>query len=180
MSDAPKRWHHRPNHLFVPLRTYIVTGATLHAVRLFHDDTRLELLHDRLLETLDRFGWHVDAWVAMSNHCHFVATSPDAGSTVRDAIRELHAQTARELNRLDGAQRRRVWFQYWNSCISSAASYYARLRYVMYNPVKHGVVTDELAYPWGCAAWLDRNLDPSRQRRIRSYGCERVRVVDGF
>ena len=116
----------------------------------------------------------------LQNHYHFVASSPGEGHLLREVINELHTVTARELNRLDSTPGRQVWFQYWDSCISCASSFYARLRYVMHNPVKHGAVTDELAYPWGCAAWFDRNLDPARLRRIRSYGCERVRVVDAF
>jgi putative transposase len=112
------------------------------------------------------------------NHYHFVGTPSAGGRPLGDVINELHAVTARELNRYDGSPGRKVWFQFWDTRLTYAASYYARLRYVMYNPVKHGVVTDETAYPWGCAAWFARNLEPARLRRLRSYRCDRLDVFE--
>ena len=36
---------------------------------------------------------------------------------------------------------RKVWWNYWDTCIRSESDYYTRLRYVFWNPVKHGLVS---------------------------------------
>jgi len=153
-------WHHRPNHLFLPDRCYMVTAGTLHKRRLFQTGIRLQMLHDALLQVFTDHGWQVDAWAVFENHYHIVAVSPPTGAPLQEVVQELHSMTARELNRLDGTPGRRVWFQFWDTCLSFAPSFHARIRCVMTNPVKHGLVQDEGAYPWGCARWFEQNLDP--------------------
>jgi len=158
----------------------MVTAGTLRKERLFKAGRRLQMLHDTLLRMFAEHGWHVEAWAVFENHYHVVVISPPIGLSLREILRNLHSATARELNSLDGTPGRQVWFQYWDSCVTFETSYYARLRYVMTNPAKHGLVQEETSYPWGCAWWFERNLDPSRLRRIKSYRCERVRVPDDF
>jgi putative transposase len=60
---------------------------------------------------------------------------------------EFHSASARELNRLDGEVGRRVWFQFWDTQLTSAGSYMARLKYVQENPVHHAVVEQAMNYP---------------------------------
>jgi len=158
----------------------MITAGTLHKEPLFSGYNRLELLHNTLLETFSKHGWEIHAWVVFSNHYHIIAKSPDKRFSVQEPVRELHSVTAREINSIDGTPGRRVWFQYWDTCITYEQSYYARLRYVMANPVKHGYVQDEFAYPWGCARWFEEHLPSSALGRIKSYRCDRVRVVDNF
>jgi len=173
-------WHHRPNHLFIPERTYMVTAATRHWRPLFAGRERLELLYNHLLDGLCRHGWDVEAWVVLPSHYHVIATAPRNGNRIREVVQELHMRTAKRINELDACPGRQVWFQYWDTCISFEASLYSRMRYVMMNPVKHGLVVDETDYPWGCSWWFARNMEPTLLRRIRSYRCDRLKVVDRF
>jgi hypothetical protein len=39
-------------------------------------------------------------------------------TTLRKFLRHLHADTAREVNRLDEQQSRQVWHNYWESCLT--------------------------------------------------------------
>jgi putative transposase len=32
-----------------------------------------------------------------------------------------------------------VWWNYWDTCLLTETDYYTRLRYVFWNPVKHGL-----------------------------------------
>ena len=67
---TPRRWHHRPNHLFEPNCTYIVTASTLHSQRLFNTPARLSFLEAALLTETKIQGWDVEAWVVFPNHYH--------------------------------------------------------------------------------------------------------------
>ena len=177
---TPRRWHHRPNHLFELGRTYMVTASTLHSQRLFDTPARLSFLEAALLSETKTHGWNVEAWAVFPNHYHVVASSPQDGRTLRNWVRAVHSQTARELNAMDGMPGRQVWFQFWDNCISFVASYYARLNYVLNNPVKHGYAERAEEYPYGCARWFGQNADAVFVKRVRSYGWERVRVYDPF
>ena len=134
MSDGKQPWHHRPAHVFESNTMYIVTAGTLYKKHIFHESQRLRLLQDALFEVAQVYDWTLQAWAVFSNHYHFIARSPDDGKTLRPMIQRLHSQTSREVNRLDGAQGRKVWFQYWDTCLTYEKSYYARLNYVHNNP----------------------------------------------
>jgi hypothetical protein len=56
MGDQPKRWHHRPTHVFVPNTIYMVTCGTLHKAHFFRGDDRLALLQDALFEVAEAYG----------------------------------------------------------------------------------------------------------------------------
>lgn len=70
-------WRHSPLHLFPENGAYIVTAATYHKERLFHDADRLTLVRDCLITLAERYDWQLQAWAVFSNHYHFVAASPD-------------------------------------------------------------------------------------------------------
>lgn len=173
-------WHHRPSHVFRPGQAYLITAATWQRRPLFRDRQRLEMLRDRLLSEAGALAWDVDAWVVFPSHYHLVATSPEPGADVRRLVRAVHSRTARELNALDGQAGRRVWFQYWDTCLTFPASYFARMSYVVNNPVKHGVASTPEDYPWSsAAAWVAADRRPFLNR-VLSYRSDRVRVADDF
>ena len=43
---------------------------------------------------------------------------------------------------------RKIWSKYWNTCIRSNKDFIARLNYIHWNPVKHGLVDDPKDYPY--------------------------------
>jgi len=50
----------------------------------------------RLFECAEEYGWELKAWAVLSNHCHFVASSPGHPAMLRRMISKLHTLTARE------------------------------------------------------------------------------------
>jgi putative transposase len=138
---SPKRdWPHAPVHRIGEHGTYLVTAGTLGKQHWFRGKDRLDLLQGKLVELARQYDWQLEAWAVFSNHYHFVAHSPAKPESLQDFLRELHADTATSVNRLDEAAGRQIWFNYWETQLTYERSYLARLNYVHQNPVKHGLV----------------------------------------
>lgn len=158
----------------------MVTASTLYKRPFFQGDERLQLVQQALWEAMEAFGWRIQAWAIFANHYHVIAHAPSDAASLKRVIQRLHAQTAREINRLDKTPGRQVWFQYWDTCLTFEASYYARLSYVHHNPVKHGLVTEARHYPFCSAAWFEQQADPALRRKVETARYDRVTVPDDF
>jgi putative transposase len=124
-------WPHAPLHRFESDGIYIVTAATLHKEHLFADDARLTLLERALLARAKRYQWQLEAWAVFPNHYHFLARRNDDSASLKRMLTHLHADSARELNRMDGQTGRTVWFNFWDTKLTNERSYLARLNYVL-------------------------------------------------
>jgi putative transposase len=158
----------------------MVTASTLHRQKMFVGDKRLELLQNSLFALCEKFNWQLQAWAVFPNHYHFIAEAPANAETLKALIRQLHSLTARELNKKDGVVGRRVWFQYWDTCLTYEKSYYARLNYVINNPVHHKIVPVASNYPFCSARWFDSHGDSNFVHKVRSFKYDQVNVYDEF
>ena len=95
-------------------------------------------------------------------------------------LKRLHADTARELNRLDNAPGRQVWFNFWDTRLTYERSYFARLNYVHQNAVKHGLVTVANQYRWCSAAWFERTAAPPVVKTIYAFKIDKLNIRDDF
>ena len=84
------------------------------------------------------------------------------------------------VNADDGMTGRKVWFQYWDTCVTSERSYFARLHYVHRNPVKHDLVAAAEDYPWCSMSWFLSEAEPVFQRKVFSFKCDRISIRDDF
>lgn len=157
-----------------------MTAGTLYKQHFFHGEDRLDLLEAKLLELARQYEWHLEAWAVFSNHYHFVGHSPPKADGLKDFLRELHAETATAMNRLDGSAGRQVWFNYWETQLTYERSYFARLNYVHQNAVKHGLVPVANQYRWCSAAWFESTARPAQVSTIYSFKIDRLRVFDDF
>ncbi len=173
-------WPHAPVHKMSEHGVYIVTAGTLHKLHHFNSGEKLSLLESKLLELADRYQWQIQAWAAFPNHYHFVARGCPTSGALRKYITHLHADTAGAVNRLDHAEGRKVWFNFWDTKLTFETSYLARLNYVHQNAVKHGVVPVANQYRWCSAAWFERVATPAMVQTIYSFKIEEVQVQDDF
>ncbi len=181
MSEIlPRPWHHRPAHHFLPNTSYMVTAGTLHKQRLFHDAARLRLLNDLLLEVAQHHGWQLEAWAVFSNHYHWIGVSPADATTLKKFVSALHTRSAAELNKMDNTPARKVWFQYWDTCLTFEKSYLARLNYVHNNAVHHNLVPVAEQCEFCSARWFAANADPTFRRKVASFRCDQLNVPDDF
>jgi len=180
MDDIYKTYPHNPPHYFVPNAMYIVTGAILYNKRLLTDDKRKSLVCEILFELAERWGWSLEAWAILENHYHFIARAPENALTLEKLIRQIHSKSAVELNKLDKTLGRKVWYNYWDTCITLETSYYARLHYVHLNPVKHGLVKNPEDYPFCSYRWFMEKTDDGFRETVMNQPIDRVDVFDDF
>ncbi|MCC5848236.1 MAG: hypothetical protein JJU29_09085 [Verrucomicrobia bacterium] len=172
-------WHHAPLHRFVPGAVHMITAGTLDKKHLFHDASRLNLMQDLLLDRMRELEWLPHAWACFSNHYHLIAKIPEGGG-LKPFVQGFHSKLAIALNKLDGVSGRKVMHQYWDRCITFDNSYYARLNYVMHNPVKHGLVEDARLYPYCSINWFQDLHDSAYQRKVASFKFDTVEEPDDF
>ncbi len=126
-----------------------------------------------------------------ANHYHWIGKSPgteeeeisemrEVRDSLRDLTAELHRRGAIWVNGLDGTPERKVWHNFWDSALSYEKSYLARLRYVMENPVKHGLVTRAEHYPWCSAGWFQLRASAAFQKSLGTFKIDRLKVPDEF
>jgi REP-associated tyrosine transposase len=173
-------WPHAPVHRLNAAGAYMVTAGTYQKAHFFRDASRLILLQDRLLALAQESGWQLQAWAIFSNHYHFVTLSPEQPASLRRLIGQLHTLTAKEINRIDGTEGRKVWFEYWDTHLTFERSYLARLSYVLHNPVRHGLVPVATAYPWCSAGWFEQRASPAFVKTVTNFKIDRVNVPDDY
>jgi putative transposase len=180
--DTPtyREYEHAPSHLFLPNALYIVTAATYQKLRLFDTPAKRDFMVQKLFEEADRQEWRLEAWAVMANHYHFVARASSDPAALRAMIQALHSRSAIGLNAMNEEHRQRVWYQYWDSCITYERSYFARLNYVHTNPVKHGIVANAGDYPWCSMAWFLRNADENHRRSVLAACSDGISIRDDF
>ena len=164
--DIYKPHLHTPPHWFVSNAIYIVTGSTLHKTPLLDSSAKLANFCETLLERAHILGWSMQAWFVMSNHYHFIAQSPENALSLKALIQGVHSINAKFVNRFDGTAGRKVWYNYWDTCIKNETSFYARMNYVMMNPVKHGLVQKPEDYPFSSYKYFLDNSDPELQKMV--------------
>jgi len=176
----PKDWPHAPVHRLNEHGIYFITAGTLHKQHLFDTPSKRDLLERMLLSLSKALGWQLEAWAVLSNHYHFVARGQPDSTPMREFVRELHSRSAIDLNRLDGMERRTVWYNFRDTRLTYQYSYLARLNYVHQNAVKHGLVRVANQYPWCSAAWFERVASPAQVKTIYSFKTDQVKVEDDF
>ncbi len=144
-----KPGHHTPPHIFVGDQLYMLTGSVYKGQPLIQNNSRKRELAEALLTSSELYHWKAIAWVVMDNHYHVILESPlnDPGSLSK-FVASYHKFTARRWNAEDKSVGRKVWWNYWDTCIRSIEDYLNRLRYVFWNPVKHGLIQDPAEYPY--------------------------------
>lgn len=180
MDDIYKTYPQNLPHYFMPNALYMITGALLYNKHLLKTDKHKSLVLEILLERASHWGWELEGWAVLENHYHFIARSPENTLTLEKLIRQLHSKTAVELNKLDNTLGRKVWHNYWDTCITLETSYYARLHYVHINPVKHGLVKKAEDYPFCSYRWFLDKADDVFRTTVMSQPIDKVDVFDNF
>ncbi len=141
-----KRHNHTPAHLFLDDTTYFITGA-IHQKRplLAAPELKQQLL-EQMKQYFARYNWQLHQWIILDNHYHLIGKSVN-GKDLTAIMQNIHRASASFVIRATGCEKP-VWWNYWDYCPRDEDDYWVRTNYLLYNPVKHGYVTDLNAYPF--------------------------------
>ncbi|RLG81399.1 MAG: hypothetical protein DRO40_09720 [Thermoprotei archaeon] len=154
-----KRNIHRPPHIYQDNTFYFITARTIKKNRFFNTIKKKEILFRILGDVLKKYGWQLYTWVILDNHYHLISKIKE-GEDLKFFIKDFHSLSAKDLNRLENKQGRKIWYQYWDYRIRNEKDFYLHFNYIHHNPVKHDYVKiqDEvLNYPF-CSykQWVDK------------------------
>jgi putative transposase len=139
-NDIFKRAPHNPPHLFLPDTYYILTASIYQQEPLLLSPQRKMEWLESFFHAAKTYHWLVIAWVILNNHYHAILRSPEKAGTLSKLVASYHKYTARKWNLEDELTGRKVWWNYWDTCLLTEDDFYNRLRYVFWNPVKHGLI----------------------------------------
>jgi putative transposase len=146
-ADIFKTSPHTPAHLFRNDSIYMVTAVIYQRQNLIEKSNRKEQWQKAFFKACEIYQWHIIAWVVLNNHYHIMIRSPEQNATnLPKLIASLHKFTARQWNAEDRESGRKVWWNYWDTCIRTEKDFENRLKYMFWNPVKHGLVLQPEEY----------------------------------
>jgi putative transposase len=173
-----KSWPHSPSRSVTEPGTYFITAATYKKVHHFRSAEKLTLLQSVIFKTCEEFEFKLQAWAIFPNHYHLIGFNPvDKG--VLKMTQKIHSVSARELNRLDDAIGRKVWFFMRDKHLTYERSYLARLNYVHNNPTHHGLGSS-LNYPFCSAHWFETQGERSFVETVKSFKTDQLEIEDDF
>ena len=179
-NEYPDYWPHAPAHRLSTTGTYMVTAATYNHQHFFRPIRCLDYLQDRLLAAFAGYGWSVQAWAVFSNHYHVIAHCAQNPELLSPMLRKLHYETGVAINQWDGQPGRKVWHNFWDRRLTHHTSYMARLKYVHFNPAKHGLTDDARTYRWCSAQWLEDTHPRPLVASICRFKTDKVKEMDEY
>ncbi len=132
-------WPHSPPHRLSEQGAYMVTCGTYQKSHYLNTHDKLDFFRTLFFTCLTESKWDLHAWAILSNHYHFIASSPSDPGTLKRMLSKLHTLSAREFNLQDHQPGRKIWYQFFDTHMSFQASYLSRLKYVHNNPAHHGI-----------------------------------------
>lgn len=127
-----------------PGQSYFFTVVTASRKPIFRDDNAVALLRAAMAEVRSRHPFTIDAAVVLPDHLHMIWSLP---AEDRD-----HSQRWRRIKsiftRACGLPRP-VWqARYWEHMLRDEDDWERHIAYILWNPVKHGLVAQPQDWPW--------------------------------
>jgi len=116
----------------------------------------IDLLRETIRTVKQRHPFNIHGWVVLPDHIHCVIELPDNDADFPLRWRLIKMGFSKSLpktERLSVVRQRRgergIWQRrYWEHLIKDEADYHAHMDYVHINPVRHGLVTTVVDWPY--------------------------------
>ena len=137
---------------------------------LLTNDNRLALLAQSIRRALDRYQFHLVAYVFMPEHVHLLVVPPEPETALPDFLKaikrpfsfrvkqSLLAEKSPLLDKLTIRERPgRICFRFWQEGpgydrnLSSAAAVLGAIDYIHHNPVRRGLCLRAIDWKWSSA-----------------------------
>jgi len=160
--------YHHPVHKFEDNATYFLTARTYNNQPTMKGDEKKQLFLDSLKSGfqheginlsqgagINPLGFHCDdslmpgfqpvgnsafrliAWVILDNHYHIEFEAKES-KILPKIINQLHGKLSCLFNKMDNMRGRKIFQNYWDTCIREEKDLWTRFNYIHHNPVKHG------------------------------------------
>jgi len=181
MIENYKTYVHTPPHLYRSGAKYFITASTVKKMRLFDDKVKEKLLLS-LITACKHYRWELEDWVILDNHYHIMLNAPEGEINLSKFVAEYHKFVALFIkkNNSETIHLLKIFNNYWDTCITYETSYYARLNYIFYNPVKHGYVQNAEDYKWGSFYIRYREERDYIEKLQKEFPFEKVNVEDDY
>ena len=135
---------------FIPGGCYFFTVVTYRRQPLFEHASRVELLREAIREVKGQRPFEIQAMVVMPDHLHAVWQLPDGDADYSSRWRDIkHAVSSRIEAPVNRRGEKAVWQRrFWEHAIRDEEDWRRHVDYVHYNPVKHGMVSAALDWPY--------------------------------
>ncbi len=144
---TPMHDQHAPPHVYLDDTWYIITASTYQRAPYLVSDQAKILVRDKLKELIQAFKIRLKAWVILNNHYHLLLKT-DNGYSLPHFFQRLHGSTSFIFNGWEGKRGRKVWHNYWDTCIRDKHDFWTRFNYIHNNPIKHGYVNNLSDWPY--------------------------------
>jgi putative transposase len=181
-KEIYKVYAHNPPHLFRSNAKYFVTGSTYLKKHFLVSEKSKTRLLDSIKQSCEKYGWVLEDWVILDNHYHLMLNAPDRVDTLGAMFKEIHKFTAMWLkeNFTELKEEKKIFYNYWDSCITFEKSYFTRLNYIYYNPVRHGYIEEAGDYLGGSYR-LRLQTEPDHLNQMKEkYPWDKIKVKDNF
>lgn len=171
-----KTYLHNPPHLFLKNSKYFISARTYKKIHFFDTDEAKEILVDKIISEFPKYNWEIEDWVVLDNHYHLMADSNDNPDNLSRIIQNIHRSTSIEIKKANALakQEGKIWYNYWDTCIIFERSYWPRLNYIWFNPVKHGYVDDPKDWKFGSYYYrYDKEADELKEI-TRKFPCDKL------
>ena len=109
-----------------------------------------------------------------------MADAPEDASTLSNVINNVHKFSALWIKKHTQFETDpdHIWYNYRDTCITYESSYFARLNYIWFNPVKHKYVED--AEDWKFGSYYTRVRNWEIAPIINKYPWDSVKIENDF
>ncbi len=147
---------HRPPHYRINDKIYFVTARTIVGVDIFNSNTKKNILRRAIKTSGEKYGIKVYAWVILDNHYHLLFNIPN-GDNLPSYVGEIHGKSSIIVNKLDNTAGKKIWSNYWDTCIRNESDFWKRFNYIHQNPVKHKHCKEMKQYLFSSlGVWIER------------------------
>ena len=146
-----KNYEHNPPHKFIANTKYFITSSIYNKIKLLKsEESKLKLL-EYIKHSVEHYNWKLGDWVILDNHYHLMLESDKHPESLGNIIGNIHRYSSIWIKKNVSAAKGipKVWHNYWDKCLTFESSYYTRLNYIWYNPVKHGYVDEPQKWKFG-------------------------------
>ncbi len=181
MEIEYKKYKNNPPHLFIENAKYFITASTLGKYPYLKSDDAKWAAIDYLSTSLEAYDWTMEDWVILDNHIHIMVNAPDDAKTLSKVMNNFHRFTANWLSKnnikkIDG----KYFHNYWDTCITYDNSYFTRINYIWYNPVKHGYVETPEEWKFGSYYYRIKKEADEMGTLKKKYPFDKVKISDEF